>query len=1025
MFLELWKAYLCQMLWELQVLNRSYIVFIPDDQLSIPGFMAPERKDRTLPDLGRIFHGGVACYVRNGLAYNRRPDLEHPTMEMMWMEFTLRSGKFLLAVVYRPPSEPIDFWTTFEENIQNVRDSTDLPIYLCGDLNNDILNPKNTITPLLNRQGITIMNSQATHHAARPTCLDLFATSTPDKVNAGPTLSNHSAVILHKDGHHRQPQGYTRTVSDYSRADWDKINHNITLHPWPPLEADCDLDQAARIWTEEFTAIVNSHTPTKKITIRDGDKKWMNYKIRRLMQLRDRIYRRAKHRPKSDPLWLKHRRICKRKNEEIKKAKEKRINDLAEKINKGPHSRKEWWKTASGLYKKKKDTTSCPLLHEDSVIHDNNMKANIFNEYFSKMSELQGNDDDIPECDIPRCEAEINNIVTTETEVKKRLNALKVGSATGYDGVSNLALKKTCEAITPYLTYLFNRCLEEGKMPNCWKRANVTPILKKGSANNTKNYRPISLLRCTSKVLEKIVHHRVMKHVSDNNLIPPNQYGFVKGSSTTSQLLDISHLIATALDSRLTLKLLFLDVSKAFDRVWHKALLFKLERLGIRGTLLKWFADYLTQRYQRVVLRGIYSRWIQILAGVPQGSLLGPWLYIMFTSDIIYQIVNIIKLYADDSLLMTSGEDEHECSLKLEQDIQKISSWARRWKILLNPLKTVCLTVTRTHRQMFPLFMDGVYITEVYEHKHLGMFLQRNGRWGHNIDHMVGRASKRLFVLRNYTKNFSRQTLKQLYISYIRPILEYGNQVWSNITLAEEEQLEEIQRDAIRIIAGLKIGTSHDMLYREVDLPLLKERRRVARTLSMYDITKSETPGRLNKFTIETVNDRNPCNTRQGNNLTLPLPRTEQYRRSFLPTAIREWNALPQPYRGSVSRNSLKNKIKHKKNQNPYYNHVLTRMSSVNLARLRVGNHNLNGCLFERLMCESPRCECGHSPEDPHHYLLMCHRYDRLRSDVVKSIPFEAWNLPTLLHGSNRYNQSLNQKISLTVQKFITTSARF
>ena len=355
--------------------------------------------------------------------------------------------------------------------------------------------------------------------------------------------------------------------------------------------------------------------------------------------------------------------------------------------------------------------------------------------------------------------------------------------------------------------------------------------------------------------------------MSDNNLLPPNQYGFVKGSSTDAQLLDIKHLIATALDSRLTSKLLFLDVSKAFDRVWHKALLFKLQRLGIRGKLLDWFANYLTIRYQRVVLRGIYSKWIQILAGVPQGSLIGPWLYIMFTSDIVQEIINIIKLYADDSLLMASDATEEACCRRLEPDIQRISDWARKWKINLNPSKTVSLTITRTHREMFPLFMDGEFITEVFEHKHLGMFLQRNGRWGCNIDYMTGRASRRLFVLRNYTQNFNRSTLKQLYISYIRPLLEYGSQVWSNITQSEEDQLEEIQRIAIRIIAGLKLGTSHQMLYKEVDLPLLQHRRYVTRMLTMYDTMNSDVPGRLNRHSMDTVNQRNPYNTRQGQNL--------------------------------------------------------------------------------------------------------------------------------------------------------------
>ena len=157
----------------------------------------------------------------------------------------------------------------------------------------------------------------------------------------------------------------------------------------------------------------------------------------------------------------------------------------------------------------------------------------------------------------------------------------------------------------------------------------------------------------------------------------------------------------------------------------------------------------------------------------------------------------------------------------------------------------------------------------------------------------------------------------------------------------------------------------------------------------------------------------------------MPLPRTEYFRRSFLPTAIREWNDLTEKKKSCTSRNSLKNKLRMKKNQVRYYEHELTRMSSVNLARLRVGNHNLNSCLFERQMNDTAACECGHTPEDPSHYFLNCERYDRQRRDVVGRIPLEAWNLKTILHGSERYDHSLNKEISMTVQAYITSSARF
>ena len=206
---------------------------IPDDFLNIPGFMSPERKDRQVPDAGRIFHGGVACFIRNGLAYTRKLELEHPTLEVMWIEIATRSGKFLLSIVYRPPSEPVEYWTLLEENIQHARDASTCPVYMCGDFNNDTLNPRNTISRLLNHQGLTLVNCQPTHFAARPTCLDLFATTTPQKVNlvvtTGPTLSNHSAVILYKDGTENSCGSYTRTVTDYSRANWGRINEQLLL----------------------------------------------------------------------------------------------------------------------------------------------------------------------------------------------------------------------------------------------------------------------------------------------------------------------------------------------------------------------------------------------------------------------------------------------------------------------------------------------------------------------------------------------------------------------------------------------------------------------------------------------------------------------------------------------------------------------------------------------------------------------------------------------------------------------------
>ena len=235
------------------------------------------------------------------------------------------------------------------------------------------------------------------------------------------------------------------------------------------------------------------------------------------------------------------------------------------------------------------------------------------------MNTVIGPEDPIPEEMIQDPAAPgLDSLHFRESQVLKVLSSLKTASATCYDGISNIGLRQTAGAIAPYLTELFNCCMFQGVMPLCWKKANVTPVFKKGSPSKIENYRPISLLSCASKVLERLVADQLRDYLESNQLLTNHQYGFRKGSSTVDQLLDLYNEITEGLDKRLVTKLLFLDVSKAFDRVWHKALIHKLECLGVTGGLLQFFRDYLSNRYQRVVMKGVLSDWLEILAGCPR-----------------------------------------------------------------------------------------------------------------------------------------------------------------------------------------------------------------------------------------------------------------------------------------------------------------------------------------------------------------------------------------------------------------------
>ena len=235
---------------------------------------------------------------------------------------------------------------------------------------------------------------------------------------------------------------------------------------------------------------------------------------------------------------------------------------------------------------------------------------------------------------------------------------------------------------------IFNNLFEAGHFPEIWKLAHVTPILKRsGQKNDKSNFRPISILPTLSKVCESVVHQRLLSHCVFNNIISDRQAAYIKGDSTMSQLLYIVHLIRSNWGQSNIVQGAFLDISAAFDKVWHKGLMAKLSQIGIDGTLANFFESYLFQRKQCVVIDGQKSSKIEIRAGVPQGSRLGPLLFLIYINDIVKDIESEILIFADDTTLLACGKDPAETSAILNRDLQKISDWAKIWKETFNAKK--------------------------------------------------------------------------------------------------------------------------------------------------------------------------------------------------------------------------------------------------------------------------------------------------------------------------------------------------
>ena len=283
-------------------------------------------------------------------------------------------------------------------------------------------------------------------------------------------------------------------------------------------------------------------------------------------------------------------------------------------------------------------------------------KAECLNEYFCSVSSL--NDDN---CILPtfesKCPNKISNIACTPDEIQSLIEILNPNKASGPDAICNKMLKPVAKKDSVPLDILFNRSFREGKFPEYWKHSNLIPIPKKGDNSDPSNFRPVSLLCSVGKLQERIVFKHIHNFLIENDLIYKYQSGFLSKHSTTFQLIDIYHHICQAIDNNQYACMVFLDVSKAFDRVWHRGLIFKLRQYGIDGDLLTWITDYLDDRKQRVVIKSYMSSFKNVKAGVPQGSVLGPLLFLIFVNDISSSLLSLTRLFADDSSLFCSASN--------------------------------------------------------------------------------------------------------------------------------------------------------------------------------------------------------------------------------------------------------------------------------------------------------------------------------------------------------------------------------
>ena len=529
-------------------------------------------------------------------------------------------------------------------------------------------------------------------------------------------------------------------------------------------------------------------------------------------------------------------------------------------------------------------------------------KAEFFNQYFHSVFSTSSfrilSTDSLPSPPTD-CLCQIN---VKESDVLEVLESLDTTKAAGSDNIGHSLLKYGSYALAAPLLHLFSMCLQQHDIPTEWKLHTITPIFKAGDKAHIKNYRPISLLSCTSKVLERIIYNKIIDHVLGSAV--PAQFGFLPSRSTIQQLLIFLHSIIT---SDTCTDSIFLDFQKAFDTVPHSELLLKLWSFGITGDLWLWFRSYLSNRQHRVSISGCHSTILPVLSGVPQGSILGPLLFVIYINDLPLSVLfSHTLLYADDTKCSKKVATSAD-AITLQNDISHISSWCKVWGMAfnVNKCKHVRFLPSRCSSPPPTYFIDQSPILSSEYYKDLGVIINNDLSFSKHYDHIITNAYRTLGVLRRTFHSTPISAKKKLYLSLVRSRLIYGSQIWHPYLLKDISALERVQRRATKYITG---DFTSDYKSRLITLNILPLMYFLELSDIMFFVNSVKYPS--SNFNILDFVSFSSAPTRSStfNKLCHTKSSTNMSSNFYFNRLPRLWNSLP-PIDLTLSSSTIKSKI--------------------------------------------------------------------------------------------------------------------
>ena len=642
------------------------------------------------------------------------------------------------------------------------------------------------------------MISEPTHNHGN--LLDLFITNVPHRVcnlNVDPVTcsshSDHHLISVNLITHGKKPLRKSHIVYNYSKADISSIDEYLLNSSLLDsiTHGNTDVNSLWLILKHEILNACNQFVPKIKISSKSYPR-WFNQSIRhRINRVRTLRRRSKKHPTAANIARLSEMELA--LQEDIVSAKTSFISQLASTFHNQP---RKLFSYLNGLTKSK--FVPKTLVHNSEPISDPQKIAELFNKFFN--STFTSSSYNLPSFDaLPQPRNQLHHINISSSDVYIALSTLDPTKAFGCDNVHPRILKYCALALVEPISHLFRLSLQNSCIPEEWKLHKICPIPKAGDLTSVSNYRPITLLPIISKVLERIIYYQIIKFIRP--LLSHHQFGFLKNRSCLKQLLTSFSEIFNCIDHGQKVDAVYFDFKKAFDSIPHQELLFKLWITGLTGPLWFWLKSYLSNRKHFVCFDSVLSNCLPVLSGVPQGSILGPLLFIVYINDLPTAITSVSSyLFADDTKFISP------CASTLMQgDIDKLVHWCHRWNIELNYTKCKAIRFSLSQTDQPTFFIGSANLDNALastsKHRDLGIIVSSNLSWSEHYDHICLKAYRVLNMIRRTIPANTPTTLKKrLYLAMVKSQLTYCSQLWRPRLIKDINRLENVQRRATKYI---------------------------------------------------------------------------------------------------------------------------------------------------------------------------------------------------------------------------------